>query len=147
VGRGELSVWLRAGGVVALLALMFATSWFGLNTPAHGPFGAAGSTAAGVWRTLTVVRWLLLAAAGSTLLSLALAHPRTADLALGLGLIATGALFYRLLIVLPDPHAVLDVKVGGYGALIACAALTLGAYEAPGSGDGGPDAAAPPRMQ
>lgn len=110
---------------------MFATSWYGLSTTAHGSFGAAGSSAAGVWRMLTIVRWLLLLAAGSALLSLALRHPHAVDLVLALGVLATVTLFYRLVIDLPDPHAVLDVKVGGYFALVACAALTLGAYEAP----------------
>ncbi len=134
---------LRAGGALALVVLMFATRWYGLSTPAHGSFGAAGSTAAGVWSTLTIVRWLLLVAVAAGLLSLVVRHGRVADLALLLGLVATGALFYRLLIVLPDPHAVLDVKVGGYLALIACGALTLGAYEAEAGGPPAP----PPHPQ
>jgi hypothetical protein len=126
-------VLLRAGGGLALVIAMFATSWYGLSTPAHsvhGSFGAAGSTAASAWSTLKLVRWLLLLAVAAGALSLVVAHRAAADLALGLGALATGALFYRLLIVLPDPRAVLDVKVGGYLALIACGALTLGAYEA-----------------
>jgi hypothetical protein len=128
--RGRPSVLLRAGGGVALVVLMFATRWYGLSTPAHGSFGAAAATAAGVWSTLSVVRWLLLVAVAAGALSLLVPRGRVADLTLALGLVATGALFYRLLIVLPDPHAVLDVKIGGYLALVACAALTLGAYEA-----------------
>jgi hypothetical protein len=140
----EPSLLLRAGGAIALLILMFATSWFGLSTAAHGSFGASGSTAAGVWKMLTVVRWLLLVAAGGALLSIAVRHPHLADAALLLGVIATATLFYRLLINLPDPHAVLDVKVGGYLALVACGALTLGAYEAPEGPGGAPESSGTP---
>jgi hypothetical protein len=124
-------VLLRAGGAAALLILMFATSWYGLSTGAHGAFGASVSSAAGVWRMLTVERWLLLAAAIAAFISVAVSRGRVADVAMLIGAVATIVLFYRLLINLPDPHAVLDVKLGGYLALIACAALTLGAYEAP----------------
>jgi hypothetical protein len=124
------SVLLRAGGALALVILMFATSWYGLSSPAQGSFGAAGSTAASAWTMLRIVRWLLLLTVAAGALSLIVPHRGVADGALLLGLLATGALFYRLLIVLPDPHAVLDVKVGGYLALVACATLTLGAYEA-----------------
>ncbi len=121
---------LRIGGALALGILMLATSWYGLSTPAQGSFGAADATAAHAWSVLHVVRWWLLLAIGGSLASVVIRHRGMADGALVFGLIATGTLFYRLLIVLPDPHTVLDVKVGGYGALLACAALTLGAYEA-----------------
>ncbi len=126
----EPSLVLRVVGAVALLVLMLATSWFGLSTPAHGSFGATGSTAVGAWTMLRVVRWWLVLAIAGSLLSVVVRHRRMADAASLLGLIATATLFYRLLLVLPDPHAVLDVKVGGYLALAACAALTIGAYEA-----------------
>ena len=126
----ELSVALRVGGALALVALMFATSWYGLSTPARGTFATAGSTAAGPWSTLHVLRWLLLLAAAAALLSVGLRRRPMVDAALVLALIAGGGLFIRLLVALPDPRAVLDVKVGGYGALIACGALCLGAWEA-----------------
>lgn len=129
--RPDASVLLRLGGSLSLLVLMIATRWFGLSRPAHGAFGAAGSTAAGAWGMLHLVRWLLLLAIVTAPLSVAVRSRAMAAVALGLGLIATGGLFLRLLIALPDPAAVLDVKVGGYLALIASAALTLGAWEAP----------------
>jgi hypothetical protein len=125
-----VSVTLRLGGAVGLLVLMFATAWYGVSTPAGGAFGAAGSGAVHVWEALTIVRWVLLAAVVSAASSLGLASRASADVALGVGLLATALLVYRLLIVLPEPHAVLDVKLGGYLALLACAALTLGAYQA-----------------
>ncbi len=126
----EPSVILRVGGALALLVLMLATSWYGISTPARGSFGAAGATAAGPWSLLSVVRWWLVLAIAGSLLSVLVRHRGMADAAGVFGLIATATLFYRLLVVLPDPHAVLDVKLGGYLALIACAALTVGAYEA-----------------
>jgi hypothetical protein len=109
---------------------MLATDWYGISTPARGAFGAAGATAAGPWSMLAVVRWWLVLAIAGALLSVLVRHRGMADVAGVFGLIATATLFYRLLVVLPDPHAVLDVKLGGYLALIACAALTIGAYEA-----------------
>jgi hypothetical protein len=118
------------GGALALAILMFATRWYGLSTPARGTFGAAGSTAAHAWSMLPVVRWFLLLAIAGALASVLIPHRGMADAAVVFGLIAAGTLFYRLLIVLPDPDAVLDVKLGGYGALLACAALTIGAYVA-----------------
>jgi hypothetical protein len=129
--RPELSVILRLVGAVALLALMLLTSWYGLSRPARGPFGAAGSTSAGVWHTLRVIRWFLLLAIASAVLSLGVRRRLMLEMALLLGVIATLSLAVRLLIVLPDPRAVLDVKVGGYLGLIACATLTLGAWEGP----------------
>jgi hypothetical protein len=126
----DTSLALRVGGALGLLILMLATNWYGLSTPAHGSFGAAGSTAADAWTTLRVVRWWLLLAIAGALASVVIRHRGMADAAVVFGLIATLMLFYRLLIVLPDPNAVLDVKLGGYLALLACAALTLGAYEA-----------------
>jgi hypothetical protein len=121
---------LRVGGAIALLVLMVATDWYGLSTPARGSFGAAGQAAASAWSTLQVVRWWLVLAIVGSLLSVVVRHRSMADAAAVLGLIATATLFYRLLVVLPEPHAVLDVKLGGYLALLACAALTIGAYEA-----------------
>jgi hypothetical protein len=118
------------GGAVALVVMMRVTSWYGLSTPAHGSFGAAGSTAASAWSMLSVVRWWLLLAVAGAVLSVLIRHRGIAGAAAVLGAIATATLFYRLLIVPPDPHAVLDVKLGGYFAVLACAALTLGAYEA-----------------
>ena len=126
----EPTLVLRVGGAIALLVLMVATDWYGLSTPARGSFGAAGATAAGAWSTLRVVRWWLVLAIAGSLLSVVVRHRGMADAASVFGLIATATLFYRLLIVPPHPHAVLDVKLGGYLALLACAALTIGAYEA-----------------
>lgn len=126
----QTSVILRVGGAGALLVLMLATDWYGLSTPAHGSFGAAGSRAASAWSTLSVIRWWLVLAVAGSLLSVVVRHRAMTEVAALVGLIATATLFYRLLVVLPEPHAVLDVKLGGYLALLACAALTIGAYEA-----------------
>ncbi len=133
----ELSLILRVGGALALLVLMLATDWYGISTPARGSFGAAGATAASAWSTLEVVRWWLLLAIAGALASVVVRHRGMADAAAVFGLIATATLFYRLLVVLPDPHAVLDVKLGGYLALVACAALTVGAYQAEAGPIGG----------
>lgn len=122
---------LRAGAVAALAILLFGTRWFGLATAAHGSFGAATATAVRPWQLLGITRWLVLAAMAATLVSLLRVNGRVAAVATLLGAIATAALIDRLLIDLPDSRAVLDVKLGGYLALIACGALTLGAYEAP----------------
>ncbi|HET9073908.1 MAG TPA: hypothetical protein VFN48_04960 [Solirubrobacteraceae bacterium] len=126
----ELSVGLRLGGAVALVVFMFATSWYGVSTPARGPFGTATATVAGAWSMLQLLRWVLLLTAAAALLSLGVRGRAAVDAARLLSGVATVGLFLRLLVVPPDPHAVLDVKVGGYLALIACAALCLGAWEA-----------------
>ncbi|WP_249009773.1 hypothetical protein [Conexibacter sp. DBS9H8] len=127
----RIDLRLRIGGAVALAILLLFTRWYGVSTPAHGSFGAAGSSAVGGWKALGILRWLIPLALLGVTASLLSPRAAVADVAVLGGLLCTAALLYRLVFVLPDPHAVLDVKVGGYLALVASAALTLGAWEAP----------------
>jgi hypothetical protein len=127
----RVDLTLRIGGALALAGLLLFTRWYGVSIPAHGSFGAARSGAVGAWKVLGIVRWLIPLALLSVTVSLLIPRAAVADAAVLIGLLTTAALFYRLEIVTPDPRAVLDVKVGGYLALLASAALTLGAWEAP----------------
>jgi hypothetical protein len=133
--RGEL---ISALGALALLPVMFALKWFGLEV-APGPSAerSASSTAENAWSGLTDLRWLMLltiaAALGSVVLHASQrAHGRKTDTSVViavLGTLTAALLVYRVLIDLPSPDQVVDQKIGAYLGLLIAIAIALGGYE------------------
>jgi hypothetical protein len=123
LARGELPGVVFA---VALLVLMFAVKWFGVDglPTARG----ANVRAEDAWNGLTDVRWLVLLTVLAAVTSLGLhvaqrrhgAKTDTSLLVAGLATLTAALLVYRVLIDLPDPNSVVDQKLGALGGL-ACA--------------------------
>jgi hypothetical protein len=120
-----------------LLVFMFAFKWFGV-VERPGAAGSSGKqSAAGAWTELSIVRWLLLLSVLVTLGSVVIhvsqrSHGSQTNTTLPvtlLGGLAALALFYRLLIDLPSPHTVVDVKLGGFLGLLAAIGIAFGGLE------------------
>ncbi|HET9102952.1 MAG TPA: hypothetical protein VFN55_06315 [Solirubrobacteraceae bacterium] len=135
VYRGELT---SALGALALLVLMFATKWYGVaGVPDPSAARPAISTAENAWDGLTLVRWVMLACILTVLGSVVLhasqrAHGTRTDTSLvilGLGGLTFALLFYRVLLVLPQPDRVIDQKLGAVLGLACALAITLGGVE------------------
>ncbi|MDQ6605995.1 MAG: hypothetical protein M3Z06_05525 [Actinomycetota bacterium] len=120
-----------------LLVCTFGLKWFGVvSRPGVG--GDAGKqSAAGAWTELTVLRWLVLLTALVALGSVVIhvtqrSHGSQTNTALPvtlLGALTSLLLFYRLLIDLPSPHTVVDVKLGGFLGLLSAIGIALGGLE------------------
>jgi hypothetical protein len=119
------------GGLVLVL-VSFLTKWYGAAGRSSSPFSAPEAVALGPWQTLTVIRWLLVLTATAALLGAASSGHRVSRVVrpatLVIAAVCTVALFYRVLINPPQPAGVDDVKAGGYLALLAAGAITLGAF-------------------
>jgi hypothetical protein len=126
--RGELAT---ATWGLALLVLMFAVKWYGVdNIPGRSPTVV---TAVDAWNGLSVLRWPMLVTILLTLASVALHlsqgdHGSQTDTSLLVAVAATlvaAGLVYRVLIVLPETQAIVDQKLGallGLGCGLAMAA-------------------------
>jgi hypothetical protein len=130
---GEL---ISAGSALLLLVTMFALEWFGVVGPAgHMRSGMNGAEDA--WNGLTVVRWLMLVtiavALGSVLLHATQrghgAKTNTSLLVTALGTLTAALLIYRVLIELPAPDQIVDVKLGGFLGLLSAIGIALGGWE------------------
>jgi hypothetical protein len=129
---------LTLGGGVALLALMFATRWYGVVGPGTGVNQSRIQGAVGLWSQLRIVRWLVLVtalvAAGSALVHVAQrasgAQWSLAPAIAVLGSVTSAALFYRVLVALPAPRSVVDAKIGAYLGLVSAVAIALGGIDA-----------------
>lgn len=125
---------LVAIGALALVVFMFFVKWFGVDVPALilAFVTAKGvSTSFNAWHTLEVIRWLLLltvlAAAALVVLAGMGTRPMPLSLAVvGLGLLCTALVFYRVVISHPFAHA--QVKLGAWLGLLACALIAVGGY-------------------
>jgi hypothetical protein len=124
-------------GAIALFIFMFFFKWFGIDVPAIvSAFVAAShaSTSANAWRTLEVIRWLLLLTVIVSAVWVALQGlGRKLDLPIslsaivaGLGAVCTLLVLYRVLISHPFAHA--EVKIGAWLGLISCALVAYGGY-------------------
>lgn len=115
-----------AACALALLVSMFALAWFGVD-------GIPGRTPAKVmtvdaWNGLSIVRWPMLITVLLALVAVPVhwgqrRHGAKTDLARPLLLMSTltaALLTYRVLIALPDAHAIVDQKLGALVGL-ACA--------------------------
>ncbi len=133
IGHGEL---LSAASAVALLLVMFALEWFGLD-------GIPGRTrslawAENGWQGLTLVRWVMAVtivfAVGTPLLHATQrshgAKTSTSLIVMGLGTVTSLLLIYRVLIDLPSSDQVVDQKLGAYVGILCALGIALGGYEA-----------------
>jgi hypothetical protein len=132
LGAGEL---VSATAALALLVLVFAAKWYGVaGVPDPSAARPAISTAINGWQGLPVVRWVILltiiVAVGSVLLHLSQrTHGATTDtsrLVTVLGVIASVALIYRVLVALPSSDRVIDQKLGAVLGLGCALIITLG---------------------
>jgi hypothetical protein len=128
---------LSAVSAVLLLLCMFALKWFGVvGLPGVGG-GSGKQSAASAWTELSVVRWLMLLTALVTLGSVVIhvsqrSHGARTDTSLLVTILAaltSALLFYRLLVDLPSPHTVVDVKLGGFLGLFSAIGIACGGLE------------------
>jgi hypothetical protein len=129
---------ITAGSAVALLVVMFAMEWYGVDEfPGQVSGRMPLSHAENAWHGLTLVRWLMLFtivfALGSVLL-----HGRqrthgaktnTGALVAVLGGLTAVLLIDRVLIDLPSANAVVDQKLGAYIGTLCAVGIAFGGYE------------------
>jgi hypothetical protein len=127
---------LSACSAVALLIVMYALEWFGVDgIPGRTPSLA---WAVNAWHGLTLVRWVMLAtillALGAPLLhATQRSHgtkTSTSGAILAGGILTSGLLIYRVLIDLPSADQVVDQKLGAFLGVLCALGIALGGYEA-----------------
>jgi hypothetical protein len=126
-----------ATSALLLLVLMSATKWYGTVSPAGAANHGGRASSATAWSELSDVRWLLaltiLAAFAAVLLHATQrshgAQTDTSFVLATLGTLSAIALFVRVLVDLPAPHAVIDAKLGAYLGLLAAIGIALGGVE------------------
>jgi hypothetical protein len=129
--RGEL---ISAAGALALLVLMFAFEWYGVDGL---PGRSQISTAENAWHGLTVTRWLMLLTIAVTLGSLIIHATQrdhgtvtdTSGVIAILGTVTAGVLIYRVLIDTPSPGTIVDQKLGAYLGVLSAIAIALGGFD------------------
>jgi hypothetical protein len=135
VNVGELA---SAVSAVLLLAVMFATEWYGVaGVPDPSYARPATSTAENGFNGLTDVRWLMLAtilaAIGSVFLHASQREhgtkTDTGRVVATLGALTSLLLVYRVLIDLPGDGKVLDQKLGALVGLLCSLGIAWGGYE------------------
>jgi hypothetical protein len=135
VTRGEL---IGAGCAVALLVLMFASAWYGVDgIPGATTTSSAAAYSEDAWHGLTLIRWLMLLTVLVALGALAIhaAKPSRVTIArvrlalLALSTLTVAAVIFRVLIVMPSPDRVVDQKLGAVLGLIAALGIAFGGYE------------------
>jgi hypothetical protein len=133
VHTGEL---MSAAGALVLAPIMFALEWYGVvGVPQVRRSGIVSVESA--WDGLTYVRWLMLASIVVALGAVVLhatqrGHGARTDTGLPVAVIGTVtalAVGYRILIDLPSPRDVVDVKLGGFLGLLAVLAIAVGGWE------------------
>jgi hypothetical protein len=143
IHTGEL---ISAVSALALLPIMFGLEWFGtVGLPRSRRSGL--ETAANAWHVLTYTRWFMLLAAAVALGSVVLhaaqrkhgTRTDTSRVVAAVGTVTVGLLAYRVLINLPDPSSVVDIKIGAYLGLFAAFGIALGGWESVRERRAGPD--------
>jgi hypothetical protein len=137
--RIRVGALVSATSALALLAIMFATKWYGVaGVPDPSAVRPAVSTAENAWHGLTVTRWVLLATIVASVGAVVLhasqrEHGNKTDTSLivaALGALSAILLIYRVLIVLPAPTRVVDQKLGAFLGLLCALGIAWGGYEA-----------------
>ena len=136
VTRGEL---ISAACAIALLVLMFASAWYGVDgIPGATSTSSAAAYAEDAWHGLSVIRWpmllTVLVAFGAVAIHVA-KPPRVTVARIRLALLAlstlnAAAVIFRVLIVMPSSDRVVDQKLGAVLGLIAALGIAFGSYEA-----------------
>jgi len=133
--RGVLTSLLSA---IALLIVMFALAWYGVDEiPGRVPARIGLSHAENAWQGLTVLRWLMLVTVAAVVGSVVLharqrghgAKTSTGPAIAVLGSVTGAALVYRVLIDPPSPNSVVDLKLGAFLGLLSALGIALGGYE------------------
>jgi hypothetical protein len=120
-------------GATGLLVCLFALRWFGAVGPSQGLERTGRQLALGGWQTLTATRWVLIALCAAGLLAglagqrAIRSRPELSALLAALAGAATVLVGYQILIDPPQPARIVDVKLGGYVALLCAAAIAAGA--------------------
>jgi hypothetical protein len=132
--EGEL---ISAASAAILLVSLFALAWYGVvGRPRTAERSGLDSAVSG-WRELNGVRWMILVTAVVAIAALVLhatqrSHgtaTNTGLLVTALGTVAAGLLANRILIDLPSPDTVVDVKLGGFVGLLAALGIAAGGYD------------------
>jgi hypothetical protein len=135
VNVGEL---LSAVSALLLVAIMFATEWYGVaGVPDPSYARPAISTAENAWNGLSDIRWVLvatiIAAVGSVFLHASQREhgtkTDTSRVVASLGGLSALLLVYRVLIVLPGDGKVLDQKLGAFLGLLCALGIAWGGWE------------------
>jgi hypothetical protein len=133
IHSGEL---ISATCALLLAPIMFALEWYGV-------VGAPQTRRSGItidenaWHTLVYTRWVMLIAIVVALGSVFLhASQRshgvktdTSVLVTVVGTVTAALLIYRVLIELPNPSSVVDLKIGAFLGLIAGIGIAIGGIE------------------
>jgi hypothetical protein len=133
IHSGEL---ISATSALLLAPIIFVLEWYGVvGLPQTRRSGI--TTAENAWQTLTYTRWVMLitivVALGSVFLHMTQrshgAKTDTSVLVTVVGTITALLLIYRVLIELPNPSSVVDVKIGAFLGLLAGIGIALGGIE------------------
>jgi hypothetical protein len=136
VTHGEL---ISAACAVALLVVMFASAWYGVDgIPGATSTSSAAAYAEDAWHGLSVLRWLMLLTVVAAFAAVAIhaGKPSRVTVArvrlalLALSTLTAAAVIFRVLIVMPSPDRVVDQKLGAVLGLIAALGVAFGSYEA-----------------
>jgi hypothetical protein len=136
--RIRVGALLSTVSALLLLVVMFVTEWYGVaGVPDPSAARPAISTAENGWNGLTIVRWVLLAtilvAGGAVALHISQRHhgakTDTSRAVAALGLLSSGLLIYRVLIVLPSGTKVIDQKLGAFLGLVCALGIAWGGCE------------------
>ena len=133
IRTGEI---ISALSALLLLPIMFLLEWYGtVGLPRSRRSGI--ETAVTAWKELSIARWILLLAIVVALGSVILhatqrSHGTKTDTSIAVfvaGAVAAVVLGYRVLINLPHPSSVVDIKIGAYLGLLATLGIALGGYD------------------
>jgi hypothetical protein len=136
--RIRVGALLSASSALLLLVVMFVTEWYGVaGVPDPSAARPAISTAENGWNGLTIIRWVLLATILVALGAVALhisqrrhgAKTDTSRVVAAMGLLSSGLLIYRVLIVLPSGTKVIDQKLGAFLGLVCALGIAWGGCE------------------
>lgn len=127
---------ISATCALLLVPIMFALEWYGV-------VGAPQTRRSGItidenaWHTLVYTRWVMLIAIVVALGSVFLhasqrSHGAKTDTSLvvtAVGTLTAALLIYRVLIELPNPSSVVDLKIGAFLGMIAGIGIAIGGIE------------------
>jgi hypothetical protein len=129
---------ISAGSAIGLLIVFLAMAWYGIagvpNPTAAEPALSGVQTG---WQALSLIRWEVVATVAAALGSVVLhatqrnhgARTDTSRLLLGLGLLTTLLLMWRVLIDFPSPDEVISQKLGALLGLFFAAGIAYGGHE------------------
>jgi hypothetical protein len=127
---------ISATSALLLAPIMFGLEWYGVvGAPRTRRSGI--TTDENAWHTLIYTRWVMLiaivVALGSVVLHVSQrSHGTKTDTSVvvsAVGTLTAALLIYRVLIELPNPSSVVDLKLGAYLGLLAGIGIAIGGIE------------------